>query len=280
MPPRIWLAVRTFPPHTPEGVVPVGTHWETTTKPNIGLWRKQQAHCGSPWSHTSLQTAPWTGISAEGREHAWEQLCVLHQRPEGRLVHPRPHSRHSCRARQEERLSTFHPGLNTRRLGAKHDFPKGPAWWCAKDSAGHGDLEDLGGMSSVSRPHKLCSGTGFPMEYKQVLNPYVFNNKHVRGGSFHTLLFEAKHSHDWHSGILIKRGTSSHSKAFMCLFRLCTLKNPKNIHTVKFYCIWQRRKGKKPLSSPRPILHYFLNWNRFSPENLQIQGKCLISSKW
>ena len=53
-----------------------------------------------------------------------------------------------------------------------------------------GEVGDLGGAYHVSRPHKLSSGTRFLWEYKQVLNPYGFNNKHVYGGAFHTLLVE------------------------------------------------------------------------------------------
>lgn len=37
----------------------------------------------------------------------------------------------------------------------------------------------------------LCPGIRFLMACKQVLNPCVFNNKHVCGGAFHTLLVEA-----------------------------------------------------------------------------------------
>lgn len=40
--PRILLVLHASPHHAPEGVIPVGTHWETKTNPNIGLWGKSK----------------------------------------------------------------------------------------------------------------------------------------------------------------------------------------------------------------------------------------------
>lgn len=54
-------------------------------KANYWPLREEQAHCGSPRGHTSLQRAPWTSISAWGREYTWECLLVLRQRLQSRL---------------------------------------------------------------------------------------------------------------------------------------------------------------------------------------------------
>lgn len=164
MPPRIWLA---SPPHAPEGLIPVVTHWETTTKPNIGIWGKTVALHGV--THHSRGHHGQVLVLRGGNAPGSSSVCCTKAWGQSPSVHPWPHSQHSCWARQEERLSTFHPVLNTRRLRAKHDFPKGPAWWCTKDRAGDGDWEDPGGRFSASQPHKLCSDTRFPME--QMLNP-------------------------------------------------------------------------------------------------------------
>lgn len=247
----------------------------------------QQEHCvwGSPQSHKPLQRTQQTGNTVARRgtlleaspctarqDLATDTWCSAHTHPRTPIRHPCVRTHHTAsdpKSKKASRQKTqalaqshpslnplvirargeaFHPMLNTRWLGTSRDFLKGLPRWCAKGTPGSWEGGRPGRrLWCEPTTQVLCSGVRFLMKYTRVLSHVVFNRQIWRCLSYFISWSLSTHPHDWHSSIIIKRWTTSYGKAFMHLFRLCELKNLKNLPTVKFYCMERnkRRKNKK-----------------------------------